>query len=173
MFVGKKTKLPAGDFNTYTSKCDLAKNGWALFRPDVYELKLMEYNAKAEAVEVGDKVSWADCLKGPPYPDNSKKKKVPVDKTPKSSRRLLNELTLRGLSVNPVTTGKFITLKKLKNKDESNKIKPYDDGLYFKFDKIIKPKHVSFYCKTDDKSNESCDFRLFQVNTEKTQWEDN
>ena len=81
---------------------------------------------------------------------------------------------MRGLSANPAgKSGKYITLKKLENKRNEVKIRPFDDGLYFKFDKKIKPKHISFYCKTDDKSSESCDFRLFLVDEYKTLWEDN
>jgi len=58
--------------------------------------------------------------------------------------------------------------------EEDVQIKPFDDGLYFRFEKLIKPKHISFYCKTDQvESHESCDFRLFQINKDKTYWEDN
>ena len=52
-------------------------------------------------------------------------------------------------------------------------IKPFDDGLYFDFKEFIKPKHISFYCMTDDEKAESCDFRLFKVNKDKTEWKDN
>ena len=52
-------------------------------------------------------------------------------------------------------------------------MKPFDDGLYFRFGGIIKPKHISFMCKTDNEDAESCDLRLFQINSEKTQWTDN
>ena len=72
--------------------------------------------------------------------------------------------------------GKFITLKKKENDYENQNvlIKPFDDGLYFKFSKIIKPKHISFYCKTDNSEEaESCDLRMFQLNKDETLWENN
>ena len=31
----------AGDFNWMTSKCDIAKAGWRIFRPEVYEINLV------------------------------------------------------------------------------------------------------------------------------------
>ena len=56
------------------------------------------------------------------------------------------------------------------------KIRPFDDGLYFDLgeNNIIKPHHVHFECKTDNaESAESCDFRLFALNREKTLYADN
>jgi len=65
--------------------------------------------------------------------------------------------------------GKYITLKKKENDNKNVLIRPFDDGLYFNFKDIIKPHHISFYCKTDTALEaESCDFRLFQLNKEKT-----
>ena len=42
ILVGKTTKQSAGDFNKYTSKCDMKRDGWKLFRPEAYDIKLME-----------------------------------------------------------------------------------------------------------------------------------
>ena len=68
-FIGTETSKPAGNFNQYTSKCDLRLNGWALFRPENYILKLMEYDKEGEEVEVGHIVDWDDCPEDyvPPY----------------------------------------------------------------------------------------------------------
>lgn len=47
-FVGSETNKPAGDFNSFSSACDLKRNGWGVFRPEVYELKLMEYDLQGK-----------------------------------------------------------------------------------------------------------------------------
>ena len=39
----------------------MQRNGWALFRPEIYELKLMELNSEGEEVEVGTTVKWDKC----------------------------------------------------------------------------------------------------------------
>jgi len=41
MLVGISGKS-AGDFTQYQSKCDLFKDGWKLFRPEAYDILLME-----------------------------------------------------------------------------------------------------------------------------------
>ena len=47
----------------------MSLNGWALFRPENYILKLMEYDKDGEEVEVGHIVDWDDCPEDyvPPY----------------------------------------------------------------------------------------------------------
>lgn len=50
--------------------------------------------------------------------------------------------------------------------------KPFDDGLYFTFEKS-KPKQISFECKTDTAEEaEACDIRLFLTNKEKSDFSD-
>ena len=58
---------PAGDFDKYLSICDLKKNGWGVFRPEVYELKLMEYDADGKPVDSGQNKGWDEC-DGPEVP---------------------------------------------------------------------------------------------------------
>ena len=46
----------------------------------------------------------------------------------------------------------------------------FDDGVMFKIGtdtEFVHPKHISFYCKTDKDSTESCNFRLFRTANEK------
>ena len=134
----------------------------------------MEYNKDGEEVEVGHEVDWDDCPEDyvPPYNSPDDFDDDGVD----SRRRILqNE---QSTTENPeARKGKFITLTKLEleeGEEDDVQIKPFDDGLFFRFEKLIKPKHISFYCKTDQvKMHEACDFRLFQLNKEKTYWEDN
>lgn len=59
-FVATETNKPAGNFDQYTSKCDMKNNGWGLFRPEVYDLKLMEY-VDGVPTEVGDDKPWDEC----------------------------------------------------------------------------------------------------------------
>ena len=122
----------------------------------------MEYQANGEAKEVnGNNVDWLTCPKAPNNNQNIN------SSNSGTSRRMLDYSPHRALTADPTKTGKFITLKKLKH-DGDVQTRPFDDGLYYLFDKLIKPKHISFYCKTDDKDQESCDFRLFHVNKEDT-----
>ena len=61
-FLGAKTKKSAGDFDLYTSKCDLKLNGWKLLRPELYEIKLMYQNNRGESSEVKENdTEWNDC----------------------------------------------------------------------------------------------------------------
>ena len=116
----------------------------------------MEFDAAGKAVEVaGNSADWNTC----PSPPNNNQ---PINNSG-TTRRMLDFSPHRGLTVNPLTTGKFITLTK-KKITENVQVRPFDDGLYYLFDKLIKPKHISFYCKTDNEAVESCDFRLFHVN---------
>lgn len=39
----------------------------------------------------------------------------------------------------------------------------FDDGVYFSFDRDVRPGHVQFFCKTDNEEAESCNLRLFQM----------
>ena len=73
-----------------------------------------------------------------------------------------------------MTPEKFITLTKKEETTEGEdiNIRPFDDGLYFDFGKLIKPKQISFECKTDRALEaESCDFRIFAMDKEKTLFE--
>ena len=57
--------------------------------------------------------------------------------------------------------------------DKNVLIRPFDDGLFIDFKKLIKPHQISFMCKTDVAIDaESCDFRLFEINKEKTLYND-
>lgn len=47
-------------FDNYSNICDLKKNGWGLFRPESYDIKLMEY-VDGEPKVAGDDVSWDKC----------------------------------------------------------------------------------------------------------------
>ena len=51
----------------------------------------------------------------------------------------------------------ILSLTKQKTADFS-----FDDGLLFRLPDS-KPKHVQFFCKSDDALTESCDLRLFQL----------
>ena len=42
-------------------------------------------------------------------------------------------------------------------------IQTFDDGLLIEFENH-KPKHVTFSCKTDNEDDESCDFKMFNIN---------
>lgn len=133
----------------------------------------MEYDENNVPGEVeGDhhhfnNVKWNDCDSS----NNSQNVKENKVKTSGDAKRILNEAAIDArMSPNPKSNkGKFITLKKTKDMDNVQ-IRPFDDGLYFKFDKLIKPKHISFYCKTDNADVESCNFRVFEVNTVRTRW---
>lgn len=83
----------------------------------------------------------------------AKKAELKVEET----RRILVE------SDDTTVVEKAITLKKKPAEMISNK--PFDDGLYFTFEKS-KPKHISFECKTDNADVEACDLRLFLTNKE-------
>ena len=41
----------------------------------------------------------------------------------------------------------------------------YDDGLYYFFNKDVKPEHVQFVMKTESPEVESCDLRFTSINT--------
>lgn len=133
----------------------------------------MKYNDQGEAEDADP--DNENCDDVPEYYDSVGQSNNENEITDsESARRILNQTALRGLSENPEhKSGKFITLKKLPDDRGNVKIRPFDDGLYFKFDKIIKPKHVSFYCKTDDEASEACNFRMFQLDNDNTEWEDN
>jgi hypothetical protein len=63
MLVGISGKS-AGDFTKYESKCDLFNDGWKLFRPEAYDLLLMEQKADGTSVQVeGNDILWSDCAK--------------------------------------------------------------------------------------------------------------
>ena len=70
IFVGTETNKPAGDFEQYSTKCELKNNGWGLFRPEVYDFKLMEYDDEGKAKEIDSAQKWDDC----PEPNNSQSK---------------------------------------------------------------------------------------------------
>lgn len=74
-----------------------------------------------------------------------------------------------------VVPDKMITVRKKVGTPEGEdiNIRPFDDGLYFDFGKLIKPKQISFECKsTKAVDAESCDFRVFAMNKERTLFED-
>jgi len=42
-------------------------------------------------------------------------------------------------------------------------LQTFDDGLIYSFENQ-RPKHVTFSCKTDNEDDESCDFKMFNIN---------
>ena len=89
----------------------MKNNGWDLFRPEIYDLKLMEYVDGVPTV-VGDDKPWDEC-------DNQSRRMLTQNSSP-ADRRMLSFETLVAQNVNPETKrGKFITLTKKAREDEN------------------------------------------------------
>ena len=100
-----------------------------------------------------------------------------IPQNSKDAERILNSIAKRQLT-NTAKPVKYITLKKRTSEDleaaglpdilQDRNVRPFDDGLYFEFNEIIKPKQIHFECRTDNQDVESCDFRLFMMDKERT-----
>ena len=135
----------------------------------------MEYDKDGKEVEIGHDVDWMSCPEDYEPPYNSQNSNDVSEA--QDARRLLELSPVLFPSVEDPAArkGKFITLQKreLSEEDEDVHVKPFDDGLYFRFNDLIKPKHISFYCKTGHvEEHESCDFRLFMLDQDEFRLED-
>lgn len=56
-----------------------------------------------------------------------------------------------------IVKGSILPLKKRKKAKYA-----FDDGLIYKFNDEAQPRHVQFWCKTDNSNAESCNLRLYK-----------